>query len=330
MKKTISLVVPCYNEAKNLPLLIKALSTALPKLYNYELVIIDDGSADASVDIVKTANIKFASLKLVQFSRNFGKETAIYAGLKSAVGDAAVILDADLQHPVYVIEQFIAKWQEGYNMVYGVLETRRHQGRLRQWFSQRFYQILNWLSDTKIPANAGDFRLLDRQCIEAITSCQEHNLFMKGLYAWVGFKSCAVVYTADDREDGGVGRWSFWSLFNLAIEGLTSFSSMPLRIATVAGLVISSVSFIFGLWIILSTLVYGRDTPGFATIMVVMLFLGGIQLIAIGIVGEYIAKIFNEVKRRPHYIINEYFERKTSIKKKVSVSKTKVKKADAQ
>ena len=306
----ISLIIPMLNEAKNLPSLCERLEKNLPSKFTYEYVFIDDGSTDDSVKVAQGLKTK-QKLQVIEFSRNFGKESAIYAGLKSCKGDAAVIIDADLQHPPELIKTFVTKWQAGADMVYGVLDARKHQGFFRKWFSNRFYQMLNLLSETHIPQNAGDFRLLNRKVIDAIISCPERSLFMKGLYAWVGFNTCAVPYQPNDRADGKKGRWSFGSLFNLAIAGVTSFSSIPLRIATLVGLFISIFAFIYGVYIIASTLVYGTSTPGFATIMVVILFLGGIQLIAIGIVGEYIAKIFNEVKVRPRYIVADRYDNKS-------------------
>lgn len=305
----ISIIIPLYNESRSIEALLSTLQKELPSNYQYELILIDDGSDDNSVKKIKENAITYP-YKLIQFSRNFGKEAAVYAGLKSASGDAAIILDADLQHPIHLVHTFLAKWEEGHDMVYGVLKTRQHQNRLKSYFSKCFYQILNLLSDTPIPANAGDFRLLSRKCINAITACQEHNLFMKGLYAWVGFKTCAISYEANTRKDDTKGRWSLGALCNLAINGLTNFSSAPLRLVTITGVFISVFAFIYGAWIILSTYIYGKITPGFATIMVVILFLGGLQLLAVGIVGEYIAKIFNEVKKRPHYIIDTIYEKK--------------------
>lgn len=314
MKKTtptISLIIPIYNEESNLPNLFSTLNAQLKEsAFNYEYILVNDGSTDNTSQIIKELDLQHPLLS-ISFSRNFGKEAAIFAGLEHCKGDAAVILDADLQHPIDLIPEFIKKWQSGYDMVYGLLQNRHHQNFLKKGLSKLFYKILDLLSEIKIPANAGDFRLLNRKVINSILKCSEKNQFMKGLYSWVGFKSYAIPYQANERQSSNT-RWSYAKLFRLAIQGLTSFSNLPLRLATIFGLTTSFVAFFYGVWILTSTILNGISTPGFATTIVVILFLGGAQLTCIGIVGEYIAKIFTEVKGRPHYIVSDTELRKNN------------------
>jgi polyisoprenyl-phosphate glycosyltransferase len=299
----ISTIIPVLNEAKNLKQFIEETDRYLnnPE-YAYEYIFVDDGSEDNSADIIKQLTSTHP-IKLIKLSRNFGKENAIYAGLSSTKADAAIIIDADLQHPPSLIPQFIKHWEQGSEMVYGILEDRQHQGRIKRFFSDRYYRLINKLTSITIPRNAGDFRLVSRRAINAILSCKEKNLFMKGLYAWIGLPSQGIPYKARIRH-AGTTKWSPFKLLSLAIEGITSFSNVPLRMATVVGITISSLSFCYAIYIIISALLFGIKTPGFPSLIVTILFLGGLQLIAVGIVGEYIAKIYTEVKSRPHYILN--------------------------
>lgn len=303
----ISLIIPIYNEEKSILKLVKQIDqTLISSTHQYEYVFIDDGSADDSKKIIQALPNQ-NKIILASFSRNFGKESAIYAGLSLCNGDAAIILDADLQHPVELILQFIEYWEQGYQMVYGVMTNRTHENRIKKSLSNNFYKLLDSLTETKIPKNAGDFRLVDKKVITALLSCKERNQFMKGLYNWVGFKSIAVPFSPNIRL-AGKSKWPFNKLMNLAITGITSFSNIPLRLVVFFGFIISFFSFMYGTWIILEVIIEGIKTPGFATIMCTITFLGGVQLIATGIVGEYIASIFNEVKQRPHYIIDTIYE----------------------
>lgn len=304
-------IVPVYNEQGNIGDFLAVLNQALNKISkNYEIVIIDDGSNDKTLDIIVPL-IQEYPLRLFKFSRQFGKEAAISAGLQYCRGEVAIIIDADFQHPVELIYSFMSTWAQGYDMVYGVLENRKHQYWFNRLFSRSFYWLINKLVKINIPYNAGDFRLLDRNIIDAINQCRERHRFMKGLYAWVGYRSIGIHYQAQSRRSGK-SAWSLNKLFGLAITGITSFSSIPLRIWGFIGAFISCLSFIYMLYVILNTLIFGADVPGYATLLTAILFLGGIQLISIGILGEYIGRIFNEVKNRPPYIIEKKIEHETN------------------
>jgi glycosyltransferase involved in cell wall biosynthesis len=241
---------------------------------------------------------------MIRFSRNFGKEHAIAAGLKYCHGDVAIIIDADFEHPIELIPTFLEKWTEGYDMVYDLREDRDSQSKIRRFFTNLFYKMLRVITKIKIPTNAGDFRLIDRAAINSLNNCQERTRFMKGLYAWIGYSSIAVPFKVNDRP-AGKSQHHYRRLTELVVTGFISFSDIPLRVWGLIGLIISFFSFCTALYIIIDTLIHGATVPGYATIMVTIVFFGGIQLLSIGIVGEYIARIFHEVKRRPPYIIEK-------------------------
>lgn len=300
----ISCIVPAYNEAAGIKKFLQTLVTKLQSLHHpYEIIVIDDGSKDQTSVIVEAlANESNNSIKLISFSRNFGKEIALTAGLEHASGDAVIIIDADFQHPLDLIPIFLEKWSEGYDMVYGIRKDRKNETATKRAFSQLFYKLLGLSANINIPPNAGDFRLLDRAVVASLNTCKERSRFMKGLYAWVGFNSVAVPFDVQERTTGK-SSWSFFKLTKLGIGGIISFSDLPLQVWGFIGFVISAISFAYGLYIVLKTLIFGVDVPGYATIVVAIMFFGGIQLLSIGILGEYIARIFNEVKNRPAYII---------------------------
>lgn len=300
----LTAVVPVYNESKLAAEFLKALAEQLQALVtSFDIVMIDDGSKDDTVEQVK-AVIDQLPVELIVFSRNFGKEKAITAGLQHAQGDVVLIIDADFQHPFETIQELFEKWCEGYDNVYAVRNNRSDQTALNRFFANRFYKLNQHLMNIDLPPDAGDFRLLDRKVVDAINCLPEANRFMKGLYAWVGFKGCAVTYKVLPRKEG-VSRFRFRRLFGLALTGITSFSDVPLRIWTGMGVLISLFSLLYGLYILISTLVEGVSVPGWATLTVGLMFLGGIQLLSIGIIGEYVGRIFTEVKRRPNYLIAE-------------------------
>jgi len=300
-----SFIVPVFNEEKNLNAFVKALGETAQKLTeHYEIILIDDGSRDNSLALIEAQTQNDARIKMISLSRNFGKENALTAGLEHCQGDVAIMIDADFQHPFSTIDEFLVNWSLGYDMVYAVRKDRRNESRLKRFLTQGFYRLIDRLSATKIPMNASDFRLLDRKVINAINDCREYNRFMKGLYAWVGFKSIAVTYEVQNRE-GGASSFSFKRLLELALTGIFSFSNIPLRIWSLIGLFISSISFVYALFIVFDTLIFGVDTPGYATIVVAIMFFGGVQLLSIGILGEYIGRIFSEVKKRPKYLIDK-------------------------
>ena len=300
----VSCIVPVLDEEDLIEDFLTALHKQLETLSNrFEIIVIDDGSTDDTKNIV-TKLTQQLSIKLIRFSRNFGKEHAIAAGLKYCKGDVGVILDADFQHPIELIPTFISKWVEGYNMVYGLRENRENDSVVRRFFSNTFYKLLRVITKIKIPANAGDFRLIDRSAINSLNDCEERTRCMKGLYAWIGYESIAVPFNVPDRP-AGKSSHHYRRLTELAVTGFISFSDVPLRIWGLIGLLISAVSFCTAIYIVIETLMHGSTVPGYATIIVTIIFFGGIQLLSIGIVGEYIARIFHEVKRRPAYIIEK-------------------------
>lgn len=297
----ISCIVPVHNEAEGISHFVLKLKEKLQTLsQQFEIILIDDGSKDDSSSIIE--GLLDDEVKLIAFSRNFGKENALTAGLQYCQGDVAILVDSDFQHPFDLFDVFLEKWAEGYDMPYGVRKDRSNESRTKRWFAHQFYRLLGLLSEIKVPSDAGDFRLLDRRVIDALNECHEYSRFMKGLYAWVGFKGIAIPYNVQDRF-AGTSSWSFFKLFDLALTGIISFSDAPLRIWSLIGAFISSVSFIYAIWIIFKTLLFGVDVPGYATIVVAIMFFGGIQLISVGILGEYIARIFREVKKRPQFIV---------------------------
>lgn len=309
-KSFISIIVPVYNEAENIELFLTSLDHQLSTLdIDYEIVVVDDGSTDATVEkVIQTANptspdIPPIACKLIQLSRNFGKELALTAGLENAKGDAVIMMDGDSQHPLALLSEMIMHWRAGYDMVYGIRSNRPGESPLRRGLSKLFYKLLAQSSSTPIIPDAGDFRLLSRNIVDALNKLPERARFMKGLYSWVGFKSIAIPFKVEERTTGQ-SSFNFKSLMRLAITGFTSFSNLPLRIWVIIGTLISFFSFCYALIIITQTLFYGASIPGWTTITLITLFLGGIQLLSIGILGEYISQIFIEVKGRPHFIVS--------------------------
>lgn len=303
-KKFISCVVPVFNEAEVIADFIAALDKTLKELpYPYEMLLIDDGSQDNTFTIIQGLRSQF-SIRCIRFSRNFGKEKAISAGLDNARGDAVILMDGDFQHPLELLSQFVAQWDKGYDMVYAVRQNRSDESWLKRNCAKAFYQFTSKMNHINIPANAGDFRLLDRKIVNALQQLPERNRFMKGLYSWVGFKQIAIPFEVQPRKSGS-SQWNFYSLLDLAITGITSFTAFPLRMIAVGGIGVATVALLYAAWIIISTLIFGIQTPGWATIVTAITFFGGLQLFALGVVGEYIGRVFDEVKHRPHYIIDE-------------------------
>jgi len=299
----ISCIVPVYNEGATIALFIKQLAEYVKTLSdNIEIIIVNDGSHDGTVDAITTICHTMTFVKAIHFSRNFGKEMAITAGLEHASLETVVIIDADFQHPFAVIAAFVNAWADGYDMVYGLREDRDDESFFKRTFARTFYRLMSSISQADIPPNAGDFRLLDRKVVDAINSSQERARFMKGLYSWVGFKSIGITFKVGDRVEGN-SRWRFWRLVELAVTGIVAFSDVPLRVWSLIGMIISLTAFLSIIYIIFDTLIEGIKVPGYATLLTAIVFFGGLQLLSIGILGEYIAKIFNEVKQRPKYII---------------------------
>lgn len=299
----ISCIVPVFNEQLNIDRFLTELMACLVRLTNqYEIIVVDDGSKDATIATVCKLTDN-SPVKLLGFSRNFGKEIALTAGLEHCKGDVAILIDADFQHPIELIPVFLEKWASGCDMVYGLRNSRKNESRAKRSFARLFYWLMSKMAKITIPSNAGDFRLLDKKVIQTLNSFNERTRFMKGLYAWVGFNSCSVPYDVKERA-GGQSAWGFSKLTELAITGITSFSDVPLRVWSFVGFVISFLSLVYAIYIVTVTMIFGADLPGFPTLVVAIMFFGGVQLLSIGILGEYIARIFTEVKQRPNYIVD--------------------------
>ena len=301
----LSIVVPVYNEADNIGPLLARLKPVLERCAkSYEIIFVDDGSKDATLTRLRDAHEEDSRVIAVSFSRNFGKEIAISAGLDHAGGTGVVIMDADLQHPPEVIETFVAKWREGYFNVYGVRADRAGESFLRRKAAENFYSLFDAFGETALPAGAGDFRLLDRRAVDALRLMGERARFSKGLYAWIGFRSIGVPFDVAERAHG-VSKFSYRKLTRFALDGLMSFSTLPLKVWIYVGTIVSVFALAMAVFFILQTIRFGVDVPGYASLIVSILFLSGIQLMSLGILGEYVGRIFAEVKRRPLYIVGE-------------------------
>jgi glycosyltransferase involved in cell wall biosynthesis len=298
----LSCVVPCKNEAKNLELLLPKLAELLPSLgVNWEVLVVDDGSTDATAAIA-AAWARQPGFRLLQLSRNFGKEAAITAGLEAARGGAVAILDADLQHPPQLIGDMLSRWRDGADVVYAVREDRSGESFVKRYGTDVFYRLMNMSDRFEVPAGAGDFRLMDRAAVDALLALPERRRFMKGLYAWIGFKSVALPYTPDQRAHGRT-HFSLKRLISLSLDGLTSFTTWPLRIVSVVGALMALLGFSYGLFISVDYAINGNKVSGWTTIVVTMMFFFGMQMLFTGIIGEYIGRIFEEVKQRPVYVV---------------------------
>lgn len=299
----ISLVVPVFNEEDAIPIFYKTVREFEElKQYEVEIVFINDGSKDATEAIIRSLAIADPLIVPLSFTRNFGKEPALFAGLDYATGDAVIPIDVDLQDPINVIPRLIDKWQAGADMVLAKRTDRSTDGRLKRKTAEWFYKLHNKISNPKIEENVGDFRLMSRGVVQNIKLLPERNLFMKGILSWVGGKIDVVEYTRAERIAGN-SKFNGWKLWNLALEGITSFSTFPLRMWTYIGLLVAGVSFIYGAWMIIDTIAFGNPVRGYPSLLVSILFLGGVQLIGIGVLGEYIGRIYTESKNRPRYIL---------------------------
>lgn len=305
--KKVSILVSCYNEEASLPLLYNELVKLMNahRNYDWEVLLVNDGSKDNTLKVMRDLRSKDNRVCYVDLSRNFGKEKAMLAGFDYVTGDCVVIMDADLQHPPHVVNEMIAKWEEGYDDVYAKRKSRGKEPWLRKQFSLLFYKILQKTTKIEILPNVGDFRLLDRKCIESLKCLRETERYTKGMYCWIGYRKAAVEFEQQDRQVGQ-SSWNFWGLLSLAIEGIVSFTVFPLRIATLVGILTSLFAFIYMIYVIIKAMLFGDPVSGFPTLLSVMLFLGGIQLLALGIIGEYIGRIFHETKGRPVYLVREY------------------------
>lgn len=303
---TLSVVVPLYNEEDVLPMLHRRLLAAVDSVAGgIEIVYVDDGSTDRTGQMLQQLRLACALVSVVRFSRNFGKEQALTAGLQLARGDAVVLMDADLQNPPELIPSMLAAWRDGADVVNMRRRDRTADSWVRGGSARLFYRLINRLSDTPIPADIGDFRLFSRRAVDALNQLPERNRFMKGLFGWIGFRQTTLDYDYGKRA-AGRSKWRFLQLLNFAVEGVTAFSVKPLRLASYAGLASALAAFAYALYFLAKTLVFGEPVAGFPTLIVVVLMLGGLQLLAIGVLGEYLGRLCLESKRRPLYIIEDY------------------------
>jgi glycosyltransferase involved in cell wall biosynthesis len=310
--RLISLLIPVYNEAETIGLTVARLEeVAAASPHRFELVVVNDGSSDDTLQRLLGIEPGLVEIVVVDLSRNFGKEAALSAGLAHTRGDAVIPLDADLQDPPELIPELVRQWEAGYEVVLARRSDRSSDSWLKRFSARTFYGIIGRLSDVAIPADVGDFRLMDRCVVDALRVLPENRRFMKGLFAWAGFRTAVVDYARPARVAGST-KFNAWRLWNLALEGVTSFSTLPLRIWMYIGLVIALVSFVYGAWIVLRTLIFGIDVPGYASLLTVVLFLGGVQLIGLGMVGEYLGRTYLEAKRRPAYVVRKVHVRAAS------------------
>lgn len=306
--KKISILIPAYNEEEVLQHLYERLGKLADstKEYQFEFLFVNDGSRDRTLEIIKSYAKKDMRIAYVNLSRNFGKEIAMIAGLDHVTGDATVIIDADLQDPPELIPKMIKYWESGYDDVYARRNSRAGETWLKKITSELFYKLLKKSTNVPIQQDTGDFRLLDRRCVEALKQFRESQRYTKGMFSWIGYKKKEILYDRDPRAAGET-KWNYWKLANLAVDGITSFTTAPLRIASVLGILVSFAAFIYIIYLVLRTILAGgSDLAGYPSMMAVILFLGGVQLLSLGVIGEYVGRIFNETKQRPLYFVEEY------------------------
>ncbi|MBD2600257.1 MULTISPECIES: glycosyltransferase family 2 protein [Microcystis] len=316
----ISVVAPLYNEQENIDALFRRLLAVLEALNtSYEVICVNDGSRDNTLKNLVEYHQLYPQIKVVNLSRNFGKDTAMSAGIDYSQGMAVIPIDADLQDPPELIAEMIEKWHEGYDVVYASRLVRIGESWFKRFSAEGFYQVINKLSRVSIPPNTGDFRLIDRRVVESIKKMPERQRFMKGIFAWVGYKQTSILFDREPRYQGQT-KWNYWKLWNFAIDGITSFSFLPLKVWTYVGLIIALVSLVYASFLILRTIIFGIDVPGYASLMVAVLFLGGIQLLTLGIIGEYIGRVYEEVKGRPLYLVRDCygFENREQLSDKIT------------
>ena len=305
-QQLVSIVVPAFNEEAVLSDFHQSITRVLPGLpFDFEIIYINDGSSDNTLEIIRKLRQSDERVTLIDLSRNFGKEIALTAGLHKAAGDAVVVIDADLQDPPELIPELINEWQNGYDVVYAQRTHRKGESLLKRTTAHFFYRIIQRISRISIPEDTGDFRILSRRAVNALNTLSEQHRFMKGLFAWIGYRQKAVHYQRNPRHAGET-KWNYWRLWNFALDGITSFTIAPLKISTYLGLLTAAGAFAYGIYMLIDTLMHGNPVPGYPSLVVIILILGGVQLVAIGILGEYLGRIFNETKRRPLYFVNEY------------------------
>ncbi|MGI9479964.1 MAG: glycosyltransferase family 2 protein [Hyphomicrobiaceae bacterium] len=321
-ERLVSILIPILNEEHSLPELGRRLPLVLDRLgVEWRVLFVDDGSQDGTLEAIRKLNAQDHRFTAISFSRNFGKEIAVAAGLRHVTGDACIIMDADLQHPPEVLTSFVERWREGYDIVYGKRVDRHTDGPAYRFLAKVYYRVFNFLVDSDIPKNAGDFRLLSRRAIDAMNTLQERARFNKGLYSWIGFKSIAVPFSVAERRHGN-SKWSLRRLLSYAIDGVTSFSTIPLRVWSLLGLAISLMAMIYSALFLANTLIFGADIPGFPTLIISVMFFSGAQLISLGIMGEYLGRVYDEVKARPLYIIADEVGLASSVKAPINLAPT--------
>ncbi len=305
--KKVSLLIPAYNEEETIPLLYNELNKIIDEIsgYEFEILIINDGSSDNTLNILRNLQQRDSRINYISFSRNFGKETAMAAGFDYVTGDAAVILDADLQDPPELIKEMIMYWEEGYDDVYAKRRSREGESWFKKFTSATFYKLLQKMTKISIQEDTGDFRLLDRRAIESLKKLREKQRYTKGMFSWIGFNKKEILFDRKPRAAGET-KWNYLKLFNLALEGVTSFTTSPLRISTILGILVSIFSMVYMFIVLIKSLIWKDPVQGYPSMMVTILFLGGVQLVSLGIIGEYVGRIFNETKYRPLYIIDEH------------------------
>jgi glycosyltransferase involved in cell wall biosynthesis len=306
-KKIISILVPCYNEEVVLNQFYQRLSQVITNIprYDFQFMFINDGSKDQTLDIMRELHEKDSRVSYVNLSRNFGKEIAMIAGIDYLTGDAAIIMDADLRDPPELIPEMVSWWEKGYQDVSAKRRSRAGESFFKKWSSHAFYTILQKMSSVPMQRDVGDFRLLDKQCLNALRLMRESQRYTKGLFSWIGFEKIEVLFDRDARAAGKT-KWNYWKLLNLAIEGITSFTIAPLRSSAFVGCILAFIALLYMLFIVLRTLICGEDVPGYPSLVSIILFIGGIQLFFLGIIGEYLGRVFNESKFRPLYLVKDY------------------------
>lgn len=309
-RKLVSIIIPFYNEEDNVAATLEEIGRCVNhELYDWEVIAVNDGSSDATLDVLEASRPYNVSLVIVDLSRNFGKEAALSAGLERARGAAVIPLDADLQDPPELLAEMLVLWESGFDVVLAKRIDRSSDGALKRMTARAFYKVINRLSDVEIPNDVGDFRLMDRRVVDVLCSLPETRRFMKGLFAWAGFRTTTVNYTRPERALGTT-KFSGWKLWNLALEGITSFSIAPLKIWTYIGFGVALLSFMYGGFIVITTLMFGADVPGYASLASMMLFMSGLQMMGLGVLGEYVGRTYLESKNRPPYVIRSVRNRK--------------------
>lgn len=301
----LSILIPMHNEQAVLEKLFARLIPCIEQVtHNYEIICVNDGSRDNTLELLRSYHERDSRIKIISLARNFGKEAGLTAAIDFCTGDAVIPIDADLQDPPELIPEMWAKWKEGYQVVLATRKSRPGDSFIKRVTALGFYRVMNKMSTVKIPQNTGDFRLMDRAVVEAVKLLQERTRFMKGIFAWVGYKTHTIYFDRENRAAGST-TWNYRRLWHFALDGIFSFTTVPLRIWTYIGALISMFAFVYALWIIFKTLYHGVELPGYASLMVAVLFMGGIQLISLGVIGEYVGRIYRETKQRPIYLVGE-------------------------